>query len=221
MSNRVLAIKTTAMSLVVSALSAVPVFAQGQDVFSHNTTGTKPASSPSAALPKEKPIMGAMAMMSPRTPVVAWFENFDSSVHSLTPTPADKVLMEKPFNQEAERVQQWTQVASRVAKNYRLLATTLRVMDIPGGNPEIKQYSTLCADWYGDAAGVFDDLIRPRKPAKTIEELTGQLNEIKDRTDTLVKQQKDLHGLDMALRSKYHVHLSREDDALSKYVMGK
>jgi len=220
MIKQTLTIKKLALSLVVSSLSVVP--ANAQDYFAHITPGGKKQSIPSPqAQPKEKAIQGSLAMMSQRTPIVTWFETLDKTEFTMIASDTDRTLLARPFNQEAERVQEWTQTANKVIKNYRLLASTIRQMDVPENAPGLKDYRNLSAGWYADVALLYEDLIRPRVAAKTIEELNGQVKEIDVRSSQLTAQRRDLTQMDITLRKKYAVHMSKETDALYKYVNSK
>lgn len=219
-----LTIKTLALSLVVGALTINA--APAQDYFAHITPGgrEKPTTPAPPAAPKEqKPIQGSLAMMSQRTPIVIWFEAFDKAEFYENCSDADRTLLARPFDKKAERVEEWTQTASRVVKNYRRLASELRQMDIPDPDsaPGLKDYRDLSAGWYADVALLYEDMIRPRKPARTIEELQSQVDEIKTRSDQLAAQRKNLAQMDISLRKRFSVHLAEQTDALQQYVKGK
>jgi hypothetical protein len=217
MSKLQITIKGLALAIIASSLSVVPASAQNHDYFAHNVP-TLP-SAPKAT--EEKPLLGAMAMCSPRTPVVAWFETFDTTVFTLKVPDADKAMLSRPFNREAQRVQEWIDTASQVAKKYRLLATTIRRMEVPGTAGDLQQFRNLNADWYTDVAGVYEDLIRPRTPPKTKEELDDQLGDITQRADSLKGLRQTLQVMDINLRKEYKVHANKETDALTRYVNGR
>jgi hypothetical protein len=235
MNKGLILVTTTALSLVVGCVTLFPANAapkgpapsNGMDVFSNVTPGnrTTPPQRKSAAAqiasmtPAIDPIgQGAMAMMSASSPALTWFEKFDEVSFSLQPTDADQIILKKNFNQEAERVVQWTKTAGKVAHNYRLLAQTLKTASVPPNHPALKDYQIQMADWYNDKAAVYEDLIRPRAAAKTIEELHLQLQEISDRADSIASQGKALHSMDQHLRETYRVHQSRQTDKLQQYV---
>jgi len=230
-----LIVTTTALSLVVGCVTLFPANAApngtaptGMDVFSNVTPGNRAPQKPklSAAaqkvasmLPAAVPVgQGAMAMMSTSSPALTWFEKYDEVTFSLEPSDADKSILKKNFNQEAERVAQWTKTASKVAHNFRILAKTLKTASVPSNLPALKDYQEQRADWYNDKAAIYEDLIRPRTAAKTIEELEDQLKEISDRADSIASQGKELHQMDVHLRETYRVHLSRQTDKLQQYV---
>ncbi len=215
-------IKTVALSLIVGVLTINA--AQAQDYFAHITPGgkEKPTTPAPPVVPKEeKPIQGSLAMMSRKTPIVIWFESFDRTEYTMKASDSDRTLLNRPFDKKAERVEEWAQTANKVAKNYRLLASTIRQMDLPENAPGLKDYRNLSAGWYADVALLYEDMIRPRKPAKTIEELQGQVNEIDVRASQLAAQKKNLSQMDISLRKTYSVHMPEETDALQQYVKGK
>jgi len=150
-----------------------------------------------------------------------WFEAIDEAVVKLRPTAADDAILSRPFNQNPERVEQWSEVAAKVAKNYRHLARTIKNLKVPRGMNDVKEYCVLSADWYDDAALVFEDMIRPRPPANTMEELQAQLTEIQDRANALAKSNTQLADLDKSLRKTYRVHKATYDDPLTQYVSRK
>jgi len=200
-----------------SFASAAP---HGTDLFSIMTPSQQGTKSTNAS-DKQAVGAGALSMMSDRTPIVEWFEKFDQLRAKYRPTPADRVILTRPLMQEEERVKQWSAVANKVAKNYTLLAKSLRDLPTPPALADVKQYRDLTADWYHDAAIIYDDLIRPRQPAKTIEQLEGELNEVKKRSENLAATIATLNAMDQDLRKQYKVHLAIQDDALQQYVKSK
>ncbi len=207
----------TGLCLSGSAVEATP---RAIDSFSSNT---RPLSSASAQTGSQKPAVGAAAqsMASDQTPALAWFEKFDALQQKYRPSDSDKVILVRPLMQEAERVRQWKETANKVAQNYRILAKSLRALPAPAGMNDIKEYSNLTSDWYEDAASVYVDLIRPRRPAKTIEELQDSVNTIKKKSDSLSSTIANLRQMDFSLRRNYKVHLAMQDDALQQFVRGK
>jgi hypothetical protein len=150
-----------------------------------------------------------------RSPAQTWFNAFDTTITAHMPGSSEKVILSRSFNQEAERVGQYKTVAGRVAKNYRELAKQLRDMEVPTTLGGVKEYRDFTAEWYDDAASVYETLLKPKKPAKTIEELDDELKRIKDRAESLKLQKKTLYAMDMNIRNKLKVHLN---DSLWKYV---
>lgn len=155
------------------------------------------------------------------SPAVKWFDSFDEAVFGKKVTEAEQVILGRPFKQEVERVQEWTSVAGKVAKRYRELAHTLKAMDVPSTLPGVKEYRDLTADWYGDAAGVYEDLIKPRRPSKTMEELDATLDEIKTRAESLSRTNANLKNMDSSLRRTYRVHMNKTTDTFGQYIRSK
>lgn len=207
-------------TLLMSCLISQPAFAsRGGDYIS---TSGHPIKRPvRKAEPIPDPVIGrqgAFAMGSNRTPVVSWFESFDDMKYTLKVSSDDLVVLKRPFNQQVERVQEWIRTAAKVSKNYRLLSDKLRGMQVPAKSPGLQRYRDLSADWYQDVALVYEDLIRPRPRAKTIEELNSMLTEIDERANSLKETRKDLMAMDRDLRQQFKVHLDKHEDALQQYV---
>jgi hypothetical protein len=228
------------MSLILGCVSLTPSFAAPptveqkpeqpkMDIFIHDSRGIKvketPPPAPLPATPAGKSTadkigQGAFGMMSERTPQVSWFESFDTTVFNLRASDSDKVILCMSLNQDSDRVQKWTSTANKVAKNYRMLAQELKNLAVPPDSPGLQVYRDLTAEWYLDKAGIYEDLTRPRRPAKTMEELESDLNQIKERSDCTAETAKRLKEMENEIRKAYRVHKSRETDPLSQYVMG-
>lgn len=206
----------TVVSLTTSSAQAGP----NNDVFS-----AAPAKN-SVAIPgppmPDNPVAasGAMSMQSADTPEKRWFEQFDAVTFSGYPTDSERVTLAMPFNQEEERVQRWTQVASKVAHRYRETAKGLRNIQVPYGRQEIVEYRNQKAEWFDAAASVYEELIKPRKPAQTIEELHEQLNKVSAEAESLSSVKTALLAMDRNLRRTYRVHAPKQTDSLTKYVTG-
>ena len=155
------------------------------------------------------------------TPEVRCFEKMDSIVFKGFPSPFEKSILSRQFNQEAERVQQWIITAQTVSHRYRDTAKALRDLPVPANWENIAQYRDVRADWFDDAATVYEDMYKPRKPAKTIEELTAQLDDVKSRAEQLGESKKINREMDRKLRVQYRVHAPIETDSLAIYVRGK
>lgn len=229
MLNDRVTITKLALSLIVSlagsTAAVAPSFAGPSAVAGDYFANTTPqADLPRIAKPAEKPVnnigLSPLATMSARTPIVSWFEASDDLIAKYEPTDFERVVMDKPFNQEAERVQIWTRTAAKIAHNYRTLAKALRASQIPGNHPELKEYIEQRADWYADAAGIYEELIKPRPPAKTIEELNAALADIKERSTALGETNKRLISMDMSLRKEFKVHLARNTDPIWQFAHG-
>jgi hypothetical protein len=139
------------------------------------------------------------------TPIAVWFKKFDEERIKHLPSSEDKVIIARPINQQAERLVQWSAAAERIAKIYNEFSKLLRKMPVPPGYEGLKDYKDLTADWYQDTAQVFTDYIRPRKPARTIEELEDQVKEAKSHEKGLVKTKSRIVEMEASIRSKYKV----------------
>jgi hypothetical protein len=165
---------------------------------------------------------GAMDMAGAGgTPETRWFEKMDSIVFSGFPTAYEKSILSRQFNQEAERVQEWIMTAQKVAGRYRKTAKALRDLPVPENWEAIAQYRDVRSDWFDDAATIYEDMYKPRKPARTIEELTAQLDDVKSRAEQLGETKKINREMDRKLRVHYRIHAPKETDALTIYVTGK
>ncbi|HMO23877.1 MAG TPA: hypothetical protein PKD05_09590 [Candidatus Melainabacteria bacterium] len=163
---------------------------------------------------------GAFAYDSADSPAKRWFEAVDEKVISYSKTEKENFVLNRHFNQELERVQEWTNTAQAVAVKYKHLASKLRNLKAPPGHEDLSEYGKMLADYYDDSAAIYDDLTKPRPPAKTMEDLEEQLDLIESRSKGVKRMQSSLSHLDDSLRRKYRVH-KRMDDALSKYIFGK
>ncbi|HEY9871189.1 MAG TPA: hypothetical protein V6D08_18640 [Candidatus Obscuribacterales bacterium] len=210
-------IVNTAASLIVACLLSAPAYAapHATEYFGRVTTPA-PAQSKVAAAQA-----AAQAAKAAREVPVKWFEAFDDKIASHRPSAADHVILGRQFKQEAERVQQWIETASRVARNYRELAKQLRAMPVPNTLQGVKDYRDLTADWYDDAAAIYEDLIRPRQRCQTMEDLEESVNRIKERAQSLHQTNLNLKAMDLSLRKTYKVHLARHEDALQQYVRSR
>jgi hypothetical protein len=135
-----------------------------------------------------------------------WFKQYDELVKRYRPTPADRVILSRPLMQEEERVHQWTNTASKISKNYLQFTKTLKQVPLPAELSDVHEYRDLTIDWYHDAALIFDEMIRPRAPAKTIEELQRQLDQVKNRSETLASTMSSLSAMDHDLRKRYNIN---------------
>lgn len=206
------------IAIAISCLINLKASAEprGLDFFSIN--------SPKSALPsdasKREPNPNSVVVPN-HAPAATWFEKFDQLRDQYHPSDGDKVILTRPLMQQAERVQQWTNTASKVSKNYTLLAKAIRNIPVPAGLPDIKEYRDLTADWYQDAAGVYQDLIRPRRPAKTIEDLEDELIAVKKHSESLANNIANLKAMDRSLRQQYHIDLAPQDDAIQQFVRSR
>jgi len=166
------------------------------DYFNANSQSTSAPQAPSSGFERQVE----------KTPITIWFDKFDAERIKHLPSPEDKIIIARPINQQAERLQQWTQAASRISKTYTEFAKLLRKMTVPAGYEGLKDYKDLTADWYEDTAQIFSDYIKPRPAARTIEELEDQIKETKSRERGLVKTKNRINEMEATLRSKYRVN---------------
>lgn len=163
---------------------------------------------------------GAFAYDSADSPAKRWFEAVDEKVLSYAKSEKENFILSRHFNQELERVQEWSHIAQTVAIKYKRLASVLRNLKTPPGHEDLAEYGSMLADYYDDSAAIYDDLTKPRPPSKTMEDLEEQLALIESRSKGVKRMQSSLSHMDDSLRRKYRVH-KRMDDALSKYIFGK
>ncbi|MDP3507853.1 MAG: hypothetical protein Q8T09_07670 [Candidatus Melainabacteria bacterium] len=221
--NKLLALPLAAALVTCTALAgdAQPK----NEYFGSNSNGTPPKGYTNYQGPPPKAIngvvnKGAGAMDSDASPELTWFEKFDEVSYRGRPTSSERIVLNMPFNQEQERVQRWTQVAAAVAKRYRQTARDLGAVQAPAGRADLDDYRTLRMAWFNDAAAVYEEMIKPRQPAQTIEELNDQLRQVKDQANSLGKMNVSLLNSDRELRRRYRVHNAKQTDQLTKYVTG-
>jgi len=200
--------------LTVCVLSLLPfskanAAPPGVDFFSINSP-KHPNSVPSAKATSHSPV-----------PVVTFFHQYDDLTDKYHPTDGDRVILTRPLMQEAERVQQWTDTANKIAKNYLSLSQAIRKLPLPANAPDIKEYRDLMADWYQDAASCYRELTRPRPPARTIEDLAEQLQVVKKRSESLANNIASLKAMDRSLRKQYNVNPAFSDDIIQQFVRSK
>jgi hypothetical protein len=111
-------------------------------------------------------------------------------------------------------------VAATVAKRYRQTAKALGGVQAPAGRADLDDYRILRMEWFNDAAAVYEEMIKPRQPAQTIEELNEQLRQVKEQANSVGKTNITLLNMDRNLRRTYRVHNAKQTDALTKYVTG-
>jgi hypothetical protein len=152
------------------------------------------------------------------TPIILWFEKYDRLRQQYRPSEIDKVILTRPLMQNPQRVQQFTNTASKISKTYSLLAKSIRNMTVPSGMSDVKEYRDLMADWYQDSAAIYNDLIRPRPPAKTIEDLQEELDAIKKRSEGLANNMGNLKAMDRQVREAHKVPMPLEGDAVQQFI---
>jgi hypothetical protein len=187
----------------ITQATAAPIAASQGDVFAHSSV---------------KPITFDLRDPNLNT---HWFDTYDNLIDNLKPTAQERAILTEPFNQNPDRVNRWIVTAHGVATKYRQLAAQLKAMQVPSRLSNVQELRDLTVDWYNDAASIYEDLIRPRKPARTREELDHELNQIKERADTLAQSNGSLHALDTSLRRSMGVHLALSDDPIRQFVSGK
>lgn len=188
---------------------------QHGDVFTRTTT---PAPNAAVNTYKRPVAPWVMPRVTPQSKPLAWMEAYDDAVGHYKVTLDEAVIMKRPLNQEVERVMEWSRTAAGLAKKYRLLSKTIRSMPVCAAMPECAVYQKNMADWYDDSALVLEDMIRPRKPAKTQEELQAALDDIHVRTEGLRQTYRTLKMMDSKMRVTYNIHQPRHDDAILQYT---
>ncbi len=147
-----------------------------------------------------------------------WMNAFDEYVDAYMPTKADAYIINKPFNQESERVMQFCTTISKVGRNYKILAQKLKSMPATPTMPETKAFRDMTVDWYLDASLVYEDMVRPRPPARTKEELNSMIQDLNDRSERLKTNYEKLAEMDTDIRRQYHLQPPKRDDALYQYA---
>ncbi|HEY9787795.1 MAG TPA: hypothetical protein V6D17_20580 [Candidatus Obscuribacterales bacterium] len=210
-------------ALLLSFLATGPAFANRQSDYFNTGNASRAVVKPKqGVIPNpEMGRQGAGAMGSDRTPIVIWFESYDDLRATLRPTAEDRTILTRDFNKDVERVKQFILTANNVSKNYRMLANKLRTLPVPPGASKVSKYRNLQADWCEDMAAIYEDMIRPRPAARTIEELNDELQVIKQRAEILCNTSKNLQAMDLDLRREFRVHQDKHADALWQYVSGK
>jgi hypothetical protein len=214
--------------LLTSILLGLPADAvPGADSFQHNINATNtPHHLPTSAKisTTDHPMVGSGsgAMFGGKgTPIVMWFERFDELVGSNLPTKSEEFTLNQNLNQELERVQAMTKVYSNISTRYRRLAKELRSLPVQANWSGLQEYRDNKASFFEDEAECFNDMIKPRKPAETIEDLRAELAEVNQRASSLKAEGQTLTAMDRELRKNFSVHAPRYSDELYKYVSKK
>ncbi len=163
-----------------------------------------------------------------KPPALRWYENFDDVRVSNEATIEDQIALTRPLPSPptAKSVNEWKATAQAVATKYRHLAQLLKNMPIDNElkadpkSEQIASYRTMLAQWYDDAASWFEDYIKPRAPAQTIEELNDQLNAMHTRSEQLKESMAHLQQMDSSLRQYFQVH-SKITDSIQIYAHRK
>jgi hypothetical protein len=107
-----------------------------------------------------------------------------------------------------------------VAKRYRDTARALRAIEVPDSRNDLAQYKDMRAEWFDNAADVYEQMYKPKRPAQTMEELEEQLAKVDRDADTVAAQKKTILSMDRSLRKLYRVHADKHTDSLTGYVQG-
>jgi hypothetical protein len=226
-------ILATSMTFAVMTLPAMaPAGAASPDAPKEDVFGRTTGTPPGPHAPPHGRVSGSTIHIGPSAPapnsphpIVStgsapqqWFDAFDDYVAAYKPTPSDELNMNKPFNQEVERVTLFCNTVAKVARNYKILAQKLQSLPIPNQAPETKEYRNQMVTWYSDSAGVYDDMVRPRPAARTKEELNAMIKDLNDRSENLKANFETLAKMDSDIRLQYHVNPPKQDDPLRKYA---
>lgn len=214
-----------ALSLLVGGAGSAAFAAPANEMFgsmpsktsTHSTQPKKVAPPPvQPANPVAAP--GAMSMMSTSSPELTFFETLDAVCFKGFPTEPERFVLQRQFDQEAEKVAEWIKTAKVVSKRYRNTAITLRNLQIPNDREDLQQYRDMRSQWFDAAAQVYEQMYKPKAPAQTMEELEGQLRKVDQDADSVANQKKTILAMDRKLRRLYRIHEPRETDRLQEYV---
>jgi hypothetical protein len=213
-SKLLISLTAMAVSLVGSAAYADSPWGRQGDLFNRSTP---PA--PSTALPPQP-----QRPQIVKSEIRRWFEAMDEKNKALSPSLQQQAILNRPFGSppQLERVTEWMNTASVVAKNFRQLAQYVKNSPIPqsiANDPEateLMQYKQDLSEWYIDSASWFEDYIKPRSPARTIEELDGQIKAMQNRSDQQKLAMEHLQQMDSNLREHFKIH--KTDDSIWIYA---
>ena len=192
------------------------------DVFSSQDEKRKPSHKKIQNIgnaPNAVAAAGRFAMDSADSPEKRWFETVDEAVVKYRKTLQEKTILAKDFNSEIERIQEWIRTANEVSTRYKILAKLIR--DTKAPNNDLVFYQRNLADYYSDSASIYDDLIKPRKPSNTIEDLKEELARIASKSESVKRNWDNLQLLDVSLRGQYRVHRRTADDAFQQYIYNR
>lgn len=159
-----------------------------------------------------------------------WFAALDAQVGSHLVTEQELTVLSNGYGNppQLERVIEWTNTAAGLAKKYRALAKILRSMPIPEevtedsvGGIRADFFLNKMAQNYEDQAAVLEEYIKPRRAARTKEELEEQLARVHDQSVTVKNSATHIAMMDTKLRSHFVVPPPRYRDALWSYVSQK
>lgn len=218
-----------ALTMMVSSAASVNAASPDGDVFSTSThrpaapTRNAPIRGGASVSVAPRPVVqqkwiGPRPTVSPGSNPTEWFEAVDTYVSFFRPSFEDSFIVDRPFEQEVERVEEFCRTVVKISRNYRILAKRLAAMPLINSLPESRNYRIALVTWYNDQAALFEDMVRPRPPARTREELDGLLDDLKGRSELLKSQAERLQEGESKIRKKYGVHPPRYDDALHDYA---
>lgn len=227
--DRQAGILAMSMTIAVMTLSAMaPAGAAAPDAPREDVFGRSTGQAPQAPIrghvasvrinPPQSTVKDPHPQVSKDSPPQEWFDAFDAYGAAYRPSFEDAYVIQDDFNQEAEKVQKFCTTVAKVARNYRSLALKLKSLPIPASMPDVRTYRDRSVDWYNDSAEVYEDMVRPRPPAKTREELTAMIQSIKDRSESLKANRELLYQLDTEIRRHHHVNPPKIDDAIYSYA---
>lgn len=167
-----------------------------------------------------KPPVANVAAVNAQT-AQEWFEKYDELVGKYRTTSYERVILGRSLNQDEGRVREWIKVAADVSRKYKQLAKSIRCVNAPAKMSDLQQYGSLMAEWYEDASLVYDEMIKPRMPAHSQEELDRQLACVRTKALSLSSTNGSLKTMDMTLRQQYRVGPPQYDDEFGRYVSNK
>lgn len=217
--GRIFAVIMASLSMTLSMVSPASAQAPREDVFHTNTVqrGKVQKSVPRSAMPNSEEYAPKFRLTH-LSSAKDWFKCMDDLVGYYRPNVQDHMILDKPFNNEVERVTLYCHTLVRVAKNYRILAQKLHSLPIIDNMPQSKILRDNLVDWYNDSALVYEDMYRPRPPARTQEELQHMLKDITERSESLKTSYATIWGMDNNLRLSKSVDQPRYDNALLEYA---
>ncbi len=202
--------------ILLSCVATTPAHAApASDFFGHNTNNSgaiKPSRvTPAMQQAANAPKIGAgpLAMMSSDKPIVHWFEAYDRAIADAKPTPTEQLILSRPLNQELERVQAMIKTSGVIAKRYRALAKRLRAMPVQADWPQVKELRDGQADFYEQEASVYEEMIKPRPPSKTKEELDARLKDLTDRSTAAKTYGTTLLSMDLDIQLVFTWHVTK------------
>ena len=226
----------TSMALVAVILSAIAPAGATQPGSEPHEDRFDRSTPPASQAPTRGPIKGNVYAVHTNPPPVQniphpevytdsspqqWFDALDTYVDFFRPTKGDEVVINSPFNDEVEKVNKFCTTVSKIARNYRALAKSLKSLPISTTLPDtqkVGEYRDLLVNWYNDSALVYEDMVKPRPAARTKEELQGMIKSITDRSEALKRTLEYLRQMDTDIRLSCHVDPARHDDSIRKYA---